>query len=277
MNKYFLGIDIGSAFTKAVITDGKDIVGSYSCPSGGNYQVTADKMRNILLRNTGLGLRDIVYTVATGNGSKLVSYADKTVTDISCHGKGVFSLLPSVRTVVDIGDLYSKAFRIDGNGNLVNFIKSGKCAGGSARILTVIAKVLQLNIEELGKLSIRSNTRVDFNTGCAVFAESEVISRISEGAAKEDLLAGIHWALGAQLNALAERIGIERDYALVGGGARNIGLIQVLEEMNGFKLLVPQEPHMTSALGAAIIASQSYAYPTESNPSASRSTVEAQH
>jgi activator of 2-hydroxyglutaryl-CoA dehydratase len=120
----------------------------------------------------------------------------------------------------------------------------------------VIAKVLQVKVEDMGELALRSTKKVEFNTGCAVFAESEAVSRVAEGVAKEDLLAGLHRALAAQLNALAERLGIERDYALVGGGARNTGLVKALEDLNGFEIIVPPDPHMTAALGAAIIAAE---------------------
>jgi len=118
----------------------------------------------------------------------------------------------------------------------------------------VIAKVLQLKVEDIGALSLQSQKGIDFNTGCAVFAETEAISRIAEGVAKEDLLAGIHRALAAQINSLAERVGIERDFGLVGGGARDIGLVKAVEAIVGFDIIVPPEPHLTAALGAAVIA-----------------------
>ena len=140
------------------------------------------------------------------------------------------------------------------NGSVHNFLLSGKCAGGSGRILQVIAKVLQVKVEEIGELSLKSKKRVDFNTGCAVFAESEAISRLSQEVKKEDLLAGIHRALAAQINSLAERIGVEQDVAMVGGGARDVGLVQALKEIRGHDILVPPNPHMTAALGAALIA-----------------------
>ncbi len=249
-----LGVDIGSAFSKGVVICDQKALGSYVIPSGGDYKLTADRVKEELLSSTGLSARDIVNTVATGYGAKMVAFADVEKSDISCHGRGIFHLFPSVRTVVDVGDLHSKAFRTDEKGNQLRFLLSGKCAGGSARVLKVIAKVLQVKVEDLGDLSLKSRKRVDFNTGCAVFAESEAIGRIAEGAAKEDLLAGIHRALAAQLNSLAERIGIERDIALVGGGARDIGLIRAMEEITGIEIIVPEEPQLTAALGAAVIA-----------------------
>jgi (R)-2-hydroxyacyl-CoA dehydratese activating ATPase len=249
-----LGIDIGSASSKGIVLGERVSLASFECPSGGDFRLTAERIRTELLSRTGGSEGDIQRTVATGYGSKLVSFADEIKLDIVCHAKGVFHLLPSVRTVIDVGDLSTKVFRIDGRGGLSSFLSSGKCAGGSGRILQVIARVLRVNVEEIGELSLKSDKKVEFSTGCAVFSESEAISRISEGVKKEDLLAGIHRALAAQINSLVERIGAEQDMAVVGGGGRDVGLVQALREIRGHDLLVPPEPHMTAALGAALIA-----------------------
>lgn len=249
-----LGIDIGSAQSKGIAVGDHEPLGSFECPSGGDFKLTAERIREELLSQSGTASRNISRTVATGYGSKLVTFADEVKPDIVCHAKGVSSLLPSVRTIIDVGDLYTKVLRTDGQGGMHNFLLSGKCAGGSGRILQVVAKVLQVKVEEIGELSLKSKRKVDFNTGCAVFAESETISRISQEVTKEDLLAGIHRALAAQINSLAERIGVEQDVAMVGGGARDIGLVRTLEEIRGHEILIPPRPHMTAALGAALIA-----------------------
>jgi len=253
---YVIGIDVGSAFSKGLLMREEEVMGYLVVPSGGDYRKTADTIRDNLFSMTGIQPGDISYTIATGYGAKNVGFAQEVVTDISCHSKGIFFLSPVVRTAVDVGDLFSKAFRIDGRGNLLNFLLSGKCAGGSARILQIIAKVLQVRIEEIGDLSLRSSKRVDFSTGCAVFSETEAVSRIAEGATKEDLLAGIHRALAAQIHSLGERVGLEREYALVGGGALDKGLIRALEEITGYDVIVPDEPQLTAALGAAILAEE---------------------
>jgi predicted CoA-substrate-specific enzyme activase len=254
---FVLGIDIGSASSKGMILGDQKPVGSFECPSGGDFKYTAERIREGLLAQAGRSVEGISRTVATGYGSKLVTFANEVKTDIVCHAKGISSLLPSVRTVIDVGDLYTKVIRTQGNGNVHNFLLSGKCAGGSGRILQVIAKVLQVKVEGIGELSLKSKRRVDFNTGCAVFSESEAISRIAEGAKKEDLLAGLHGALAAQINSLLERVGVEQDVAMVGGGARDVGLVQALREIRGHDILVPPYPHMTAALGAALIAMES--------------------
>jgi predicted CoA-substrate-specific enzyme activase len=254
---FTLGIDIGSAASKGVVLGDRGPLGSFECASGGDFKLTAERIREELLSQIKISASDISLTVATGYGSKLVTFANEVKPDIVCHAKGVSSLLPSVRTVIDVGDLYTKVVRMDGHGSVYNFLLSGKCAGGSGRILQVIAKVLQVKVEEIGELSLKSKKRVEFNTGCAVFAESESISRLSQEVRKEDLLAGIHRSLAAQINSLVERLGVEQDVAMVGGGARDVGLVGALKEIRGHDILVPPTPHMTAALGAAIIAMES--------------------
>ncbi len=254
---FVLGIDIGSAASKGIALGDQGPLGSFECPSGGDFKLTAERIKGESLSRAGRTEKDVSRTVATGYGSKLVLFADEIKPDIVCLAKGISSLLPTVRTVIDVGDLYTKVLRTDGNGSVHNFILSGKCAGGSGRILQVIARVLRVKVEEIGELSLKSKKRVEFNTGCAVFAETEAISRLSQKVTKEDLLAGLHRALAAQINSLAERMGVEQEVAMVGGGARDIGLVQALREIRGHDILVPPNPHMTAALGAALIAFES--------------------
>ena len=251
-----LGIDIGSYSSKGVLLCDHRIAGTTVTASGGDYRSAARRVRDALFSRTGVSQGEVVRTVATGYGAKMVPFADEIKTDISCHSRGVFHLAPSVRTVVDVGDLHSKAMRIDEGGNQLRFVLSGKCAGGSARVLKVIARVVQVNLVDLGSVSLTSRKRVEFNTGCAVFAESEAISRIAEGAAKEDLLAGIHRALAAQLFSLAERVVIKKDLGITGGGAKDTGLVRALEEIAGFEVVVPRAPDLTAALGAALLAAR---------------------
>jgi predicted CoA-substrate-specific enzyme activase len=251
---FTLGIDIGSAQSKGVILGDQGPLESFECASGGDFRQTAETVREVLLSRAGRSPKEISRTIATGYGSKLVFFADEVRPDIVCLARSISSILPSVRTIIDVGDLYTKVLRTDGNGNVHSFLLSGKCAGGSGRILQVIAKVLQIRVEEIGELSLRSTRRVEFNTGCAVFAESEAISRLSQEVTKEDLLAGLHRALAAQFNSLAERVGVEREVAMTGGGARDRGLVEAMVELRGHPILIPPHPHMVAALGAALIA-----------------------
>ncbi|MCK9363453.1 MAG: acyl-CoA dehydratase activase [Syntrophales bacterium] len=257
--QHVAGIDIGAGSSKAVIVANGKLLSRHIIPSGGNYKMAAEVVLDAALKKAELSRGDIACIVATGGGAVNVACADKTSSDILCQGRAVSRFHPSVRTIVDVGDLSSKVSRIDQSGKTVAFLLSGKCAGGSARILQVIARVLQVKIEEIGPLSLTSQNPVRFNTQCAVFAETEAVSRIAEGLAKEDLLAGIHLALAAQLYTLAERIGIEQDCALIGGGAKDMGLIKAIQEIAGHEFIVPLEPQIMAAYGAAIIAEENVA------------------
>lgn len=251
---YFVGVDIGSVFSKAAVLAGSKLVSYHIIPSGGNYKLTADEVVTGALTKAKLSLEDITSTVATGYGGSNVSFANQLITDVSCQSRGAFHLFPSVRTVIDIGGQFSRVIKLDGRGRATAFLMSEKCAGGSGRFLQIIAHVLQIDLEEIGPLSLKSKKKINFNTGCAVFAETEAVSRIAEGAATEDILAGVHGALAAKIQNLVERLGIEQDIALTGGGAKDIGLVRSVEETLGINTLVPEEPQIVAALGAALIA-----------------------
>ena len=253
---YTMGIDMGSAFAKGVLLADSTVSETAVMPSGGEYRITAQELRQRLINDAEINENDISCTIATGYGAQSVEYADDAKTDLLCHARGLIFSSPSARTAVDVGDFSSKAFRIDGRGRLAKFQLSGKCAGGSGRILRVIAKVLHLDIDRLGESSLKSRQPVEFNTSCAVFAESEAVSRIAEGVSKEDLLAGIHRALATQVFGLAERVQIEPDFALVGGGARDVGFVAAVNKLTGVAVIVPAQPQLTAALGAALIAQE---------------------
>jgi len=253
---YVDGIDIGSAFSKAVIMAKSEIISYHVMPSGGDYKLTAEQVAGEALTKAKLSLKDIDYAVATGYGAANVSFSNQVVTDISCQGRGICYLFPSARTVIDIGGQFTRVFRVDDRGRATAFLLSEKCAAGSGRFLQVIARVLQIDLEDIGELSLSSQNRVDFNTGCAVFAESEAISRIAEGTAKEDILAGLHRTLAAKIQTMVARLGLEPDCAVVGGGAKDIGLVKSIEESLACSLLVPEEPQIVAALGAALVAGE---------------------
>jgi (R)-2-hydroxyacyl-CoA dehydratese activating ATPase len=147
--------------------------------------------------------------------------------------------------------------KLDENGRVINFAVSEMCASGSGRLLEVIANVLQLDLKDIGPISLKSKNPVTFTTGCAVFGESEAISRVAEGIPREDILAGVHKGLANTLFALVERVGFEKQCAISGGGGLNTGLIKSLEEL-GIELLVPPKPQIVNALGAAIIAEEEF-------------------
>jgi predicted CoA-substrate-specific enzyme activase len=253
---HVLGVDIGSVFSKAVVCADQTVKAFAFIPSKGNYKEAAEKVVRDALKKTNLPFEDISYTVATGYGASSVSSSKQAVTDISCQGKGIHHLFPSVRTIIEIGGQFSKVIKLDDAGRVTNFILNEKCAGGSGRFLQIIARLLHIDIEEIGPFLFKSQNPVDFNTGCAVFAESEAISRIAEGALKEDILAGIHQAMASKIINLIERAGLVKDCTLTGGGAKDIGLVKTFEASLGINLYIPEEPQISAAFGAALIAEE---------------------
>lgn len=251
---WFMGIDIGSTTSKGVITQDGKLMAYHVLPSGINYRVSAQKLRDRLLAKAGLSPEDIAYTVSTGQGAGNVTFSNQQVTDIRCCARGINSLFPTVRTIIDVQAQSSQAIRLNEKGQVTNFVVSEKCAAGSGRFMEVIANVLQIKIKDIGRLSLRSKNPITFTTSCAVFGESEAISRVAEGVAKEDILAGVHQALANKISALINRIGLEKDCAISGGGGLDIGLIKSVEEKLGIILLVPPQPQIVTALGAAIMA-----------------------
>jgi predicted CoA-substrate-specific enzyme activase len=259
---YVLGIDIGSGFSKAVVLEGKALCAFAVMPSGGGYKETARKIADDALVKCGLSLTDISYTLSTGYGASAVDFADQSATDISCHAFAINHLFRTVGTVVDIGAQFSKVIRVDESGKVTHFILNEKCAGGSGRFLQIIARMLHVNFEEIGELSLKAQKPVEFTTGCAVFAESEAVSRVAEGARIEDILAGIHKAMASKIVNLVVRTGLVQDCAVTGGGAKDIGLVRSLEAELGTVVLVPEQPQITAAYGAALVAGLSEGRPS---------------
>ena len=249
----FVGVDVGSAFSKVVVMLDGEVASSQTVSSGGDYRLTARRATERALANLSLSPDDVTALVATGYGASSVPEA-RVASDVTCLARGAFYLFPSVRTLIDVGDMLTRVVKVDSEGQAVSFLTSGKCAGGSGRVLKIVAHVLQVGLEEVGELSLLSRNPVNFNTGCAVFAETEAVSRVAEGASKEDVLAGLHRALAAQIQSLVDRVGLEEKCLIVGGGARDIGLVKSLEESLGLRLLVPEEPQVVAALGAALLA-----------------------
>lgn len=166
-------------------------------------------------------------------------------------------MFPSVRTVMNVGGQSSQALRIGRNGKVADFVFSERCAAGSARFLQVMANVLRINLEDIGPLSLQSTRPVSFSTGCAVFGETEAITRIAEGFSKEDILAGVHQSLTSKIASLVARVSLVEDCAVCGGGGLDVGLIRTIESTMKTRVLVPQNPQIVTALGAAVLARES--------------------
>jgi predicted CoA-substrate-specific enzyme activase len=251
MRQYFAGVDIGSTMTKVVIMD-DSVLASVIGPTGPEHRKLANRVMEEALKKAKLSFEEITYVVATGYGRINVPFADKQITEISCHAKGLSHIFPEARTVIDIGGQDSKGIKLK-DGRAVDFVMNDKCAAGTGRFLEVTAEELGVKLEDMGKLSLKAEKAESISNTCTVFAAQEVISKLSGGAALADIIAGLHEAIATRVYGMLRRLKIEREVALTGGGAKDIGLVKALEAKLGFAVLVPPEPLLTGAIGAALL------------------------
>lgn len=251
----YMGIDIGSSTTKGVILRDGVLEAYHILSSGVDYRSAALDLKDRLLKKAGLLDGDLAGTIATGHGAGIIPLNSRHIADMLCCARGINNIFPSARTVIDVQGQSSQVIQIDEKENIVNFAISEACASCSGCFLEVITNVLRIELDDIGPLSLNAKKPVTFTTGCAVFGESEAITRVAEGVPKEDILAGVHKALSGKLLALISNVGLNGPYAISGGGGMNIGLIASLGEL-GIQLLVPDQPQIVNALGAAIIAEE---------------------
>jgi len=250
------GIDIGSITAKAAILRDGAFLGTRVIFTGYNAEGAGRRVFEELLEELGLAPAEVGRIVATGYGRKNVAIADKVVTEIMCHAAGARFLDPSVRSLIDIGGQDSKAVVMDGNGKVVNFTMNDKCAAGTGRFLEVMARALEADLDEFGELSLKAERPAKISSLCTVFAESEVISLISKGETRENIIAGIHEAIASRVAAMANRIGLAAPVMMTGGVARNIGVVRALEKAIGMPVVVSAHAQVAGAIGAASLAQE---------------------
>jgi predicted CoA-substrate-specific enzyme activase len=248
------GVDIGSSTSKAVLLNDKEILGYSLIFTGSESVNSANRVLDEVLQKSNLSAREIQYIIATGYGRVIVPFAHEALTELTCHARGAHWLFPKVRTILDMGGQDCKAIRCDGAGRLQNFIMNDKCAAGTGRFLELMARVLGLSLDELGEMSLSAKSMIKINSTCAVFAKSEVTSLIREGKERQDVLAGLHSAIAGRVYTLLRGVGIEPELAITGGIGKNRGVVQEIEKRIGLKVLLPEEPQIVGALGAALFA-----------------------
>jgi predicted CoA-substrate-specific enzyme activase len=250
---YFAGIDLGSTMTKVVIIDRDDkIRASVIKHTGAEHRRLANKVMEEVLEQADLSFDQISYVIATGYGRIVVPFADRQITELTCHARGVCHYVPNTGLAIDIGGQDAKGLKIK-NGKLFDFVMSDKCAAGTGRFLELIADSLNLGLDDLGTLSLKSVNKVSISSTCTVFARQEVVSRISEGVPLEDILAGVHDAIASRVARMVERLKVEPGVVFTGGVAKNVGVVKALEEKLGCEVLVPEEPLLSGAIGAALL------------------------
>ena len=252
---YVMGIDSGSTSTNAVIMDQDRKIKAFSVVrTGAKSGVSAERALNDVLEKAGLTREDISWIVSTGYGRVSISFADENVTEISCHGKGAHYFNPKIRTILDIGGQDSKAIRLNENGEVKDFVMNDKCAAGTGRFLEMIARTLEVSLDELGAIALTSQEKIEITSMCSVFAESEVISLIANNKEKADIADGVCHAIANKASGLLRRVGMEPEFMMTGGVAKNPGVVRAVEEKIGSKLYICEEPEIVGAAGAAVYA-----------------------
>ncbi|HTY81720.1 MAG TPA: acyl-CoA dehydratase activase [Dehalococcoidales bacterium] len=249
------GIDIGSLTAKAVVLKDGEIAGYSVMTAGSDITAAAARVLSQALENAGCRQDDVSSIVSTGYGRAKVQ-AVKTVTEITCDARGAHYLFPEAGMVIDIGGQDSKVIGLDSAGRVVDFAMNDKCAAGTGRFLEVMAHALEIDLDQLGPVSLKHKKPVVISSMCTVFAESEVVSLIAEGCAREDILNGLHQAIAARVVGMAQGLKLQKTVMLGGGVAKNVGVVKALEDRLKARVKVPQEPQILAALGAALCAQE---------------------
>jgi predicted CoA-substrate-specific enzyme activase len=252
LTTYFAGIDVGSTMTKVVILN-EGIIASVIGPTGPEQRRLANKVMEEALSRADVSFQAITYIVATGYGRINVPFADKQFTEITCHAKGIASLFPKAKTIIDIGGQDIKAIKIDAAGRTTDFVMNDKCAAGSGRFIEVIADALGVPLDKVGDLSLQGKNPAKISNICTIWAQQEVAASLAEGVPISDLLAGVHHSLADRIGRMVNRLRVEEKVIVTGGGGKNKGLLKALSEQLGHEILVPEEPLITGALGAALL------------------------
>ena len=251
-----VGIDVGSITAKAAIVMGGNLISDKVISTGYNAQSAGAKIYETIIAELGLKASAVDKIIATGYGRNSVTFAHKTVTEITCHAVGAHFLNPAVRSIIDIGGQDSKAIALDENGGVKDFAMNDKCAAGTGRFLEVMARALEININDFGDVSLKAVAPAKISSLCTVFAESEVISLIARGEKRENIIAGIHESIASRVVAMAGRIGLSAPVMMTGGVAKNKGVVVALEKKTGYRIEVSEKAQVTGAIGAALIASR---------------------
>lgn len=264
------GVDIGSMSANGVIFEDDKIRSWSIIPTGPDSPATARKAIDEALKDTNLSIEDMEYIVATGYGRVVVPFANKTITEISCHARGAHWFFPSVRTILDMGGQDCKAIRNDERGRVANFAMNDKCAAGTGRYMEMVAEELDLGLDDLGGMSLKVvEKQSTISSMCAVFARMEIASLLSEGKQKNDILAGACAAISERVCSLLARVGMEEDFMISGGIAKNIGVVKRVEELLGVKAKIAFEPQLVGAVGASLFARDILAKQKAGSPAAS--------
>jgi benzoyl-CoA reductase subunit D len=254
------GIDIGGKNVYVVIMKDDKILIKVQTPAGIKKDQSAEDAFKVALKNTRLTREDIKYIVSTGSGSKRANFADGAISTAAADTRGAIKLIPTARTIIDVGAEESRAIQASPNGKVLDYAVNEKCAAGTGMFVDTMARALDISVEEMAQISLKSKVSISMNAQCAVFGESEVVSLIHANTPKQDIAHAVHDAIARRIGSIARIVGLEKDVVMIGGVANNVGLVDTLKKYINMDILVPEEPEYISALGAALAAAEGVVY-----------------
>jgi predicted CoA-substrate-specific enzyme activase len=258
----FAGIDIGSTTTKAILIDETCKILVFSLiPTGFDRNKSGEEVLERALKQIGKSRGSVKHIASTGYGRRSLEISEKVLPEIICHARGTSFLYPKTKTIIDIGGQDSKVIQLDDDGAVLKFEMNDKCAAGTGRFFEVLTeRILNISLDELGPLSLKSKNSCVFSSVCTIFAESEIISFLSSGTPKEDIAAGMHKAVAKRIVSMgrAGQIPFEEPIILSGGVAKNIGAVKAFEELLGKRVITLENPQCTAALGVALFAKETF-------------------
>ncbi len=249
------GIDIGSRTTKVVLLAGEKIISHSIVAAGIDLKDSCERAIGEALEKAEVSLRDVVHITSTGAGKKAIPFIDDEVTESVASAKGTVWLFPSARMVIDVGAESIKAIACDERGNVVDFARNEKCAAGAGAFVEAMSRALEIEVDKIGPLSLEARSEIQLDATCVIFAESEVVSLIHAGTSKADIARSIHDAIATRTASMVRRIGVHKDVVIIGGLAKNSGVVDSLKRLLKSSVLIPEEPQIVTALGAALLAS----------------------
>ena len=248
------GVDVGNKFTKVVIMKDGQVLAKSMVLSGFEQKIAAAEAYEQALKESALDKEDVHCVVATGAGKNEVIFANESVSEVGASARGAVYFNPAARTVIEVGAEEGRASKCDEKGKIIDFAINEKCAAGAGSFIEAMARALEVPLEEMGPMALKSTKNIPMNAQCAVFAESEVVSLIHARTSKEDISKAVHDAMAARVISMTRRVGIEKDVVLVGGVGNNVGFVKSLEDGLGVEVFVPENPEFVGAIGAALIA-----------------------
>jgi len=245
------GIDVGGKNVHIVIKKDGQIVGKIAGPTGIKKAEAVDQLYNEVLKKANLNRKDVERVVATGSSAKRVAFANSAIPDAAADARGVINLIPTARTVIDVGAEEGRSIKVGADGRVLDFAINEKCAAGTGTFVEAMSRALEVSVDEMSKITLQSTQTLSTNAQCAVFGESEVVSLIHQKTPKPDIARAVMNAIAGRIASVARIVGLEEDVVMVGGMARNAGFVDSLKKNIEMDVLVPEDPDYIGALGAA--------------------------